>query len=600
MQADLRHQQFELFSEVTLKIHQSLQLADILQATVTEVQRVLQADRVLMYHLLPNGTGKTMSEVVLPGHPVLMDLEFPEEVFPQAYHHLYAQGRVRAIANVHDPAFGLADCLVEFVQQFGVKAKLIVPILQPLNVHSLEEAMANRRLWGLLIAHHCRSERQWLPWELEFMQQLATPITLALAQAQHLEHLEATVEARTRQLQEVNRNLQQEIAVCRQTEEALRQREAQLRLITDALPVLIAYVDSQQRYRFNNKAYQDWLGQSPELTYGQHLQKIWGRECYRRMQPRVEAALAGQVITYEDKIRLHESGLRLVEFSYIPHWNTDQTVQGFFELAKDITDCKASERIKDELISFISHELRTPLTALHSALKILATGCMGHLSTDGQKLLAIADQSTDRLLRLVNNVLDLQRIESGAFTMNPRICHAASLIQQAVEVMQPMAQHHGVTLVSQAEEIALWADADGILQTLTNLLSNAIKFSPPGGIVWLTATLLPPSEPLRHQPAHSPTLSSTATTGSVVVFRIRDSGPGIPPDQRERIFERFHQVDASRARKQGGSGLGLAICRKIVEQHNGKIWVESAPDGGSIFTFTVPTLVNIDLNQEKA
>ncbi len=596
MQADLRQQQLELFSEVTLKIHQSLQLADILQTTVTEVQRILQADRVLIYHLLPDGTGKTISEAVLPGHPVLMDLEFPEEVFPQEHHHLYAQGRVRAIANVHDPAFGLADCLVEFVKQFGVKAKLIVPILRPPTIPFVGGSTANRHLWGLLIAHHCQSERQWLPCELEFMQQLTTPLTMALDQAQRLEHLKATVKARTQQLQETNRNLQQEIAIRRQAEEALRQSEAQLRLMINALPVLIAYVDNQQRYRFNNRAYQDWLGQSPEVTYGQHLQQVWGQEYYRRMQPRIEAALAGQFVTYEEEIGRHEGGLRLVEFSYIPHWDDHQTVQGFFELAKDISACKAGERLKDELISLISHELRTPLTALHSALKILATGRMGNLSADGQKLVAIADQSTDRLLRLVNNVLDLQRIESGAFTINPQVCSTATLIRQAAEVMQPMAQHHGVTLVSQTEEIAIWVDADGIMQTLTNLLSNAIKFSPHGGVVWLTATLLRPSEPLKHQPRHSPAFSSTATTEPVVVFRIRDSGPGIPPDQRERIFERFHQVDVLSARKQRGSGLGLAICRKIVEQHNGKIWVESAPGGGSIFSFTVPIPINTGLN----
>ncbi|WZI66400.1 MAG: GAF domain-containing protein [Gloeotrichia echinulata IR180] len=286
MQAELKQQQqrVELFSEVTLKIRQSLQIKEILHTTVTELQRILQADRVLIYHVLPDGTGKTISESVLPDYPTLMDLEFPEEVFPQEYQQLYAQGRVRAIANVHEKAAGLADCLVEFVDQFQIKAKLIVPIVQNLNAHS------QNQLWGLLIAHQCDSVRHWVDFELELMQQLADQISIALSQAQLLERLEEVVASRTAELQE-------EINVRMQAEAALRQSEEQLRLITNALPVLIAYVDEQQQYRFNNQAYQDWLGQSPQEIYGCHLRQVWGEDCYQRMQVYVKTALSGQAIT---------------------------------------------------------------------------------------------------------------------------------------------------------------------------------------------------------------------------------------------------------------------------------------------------------------
>jgi signal transduction histidine kinase len=149
--------------------------------------------------------------------------------------------------------------------------------------------------------------------------------------------------------------------------------------------------------------------------------------------------------------------------------------------------------------------------------------------------------------------------------------------------MQAMAQQHGVKLVTQAENISIWADADYILQTLTNLISNAIKFSSPGKKVWLIVT-------------HSPSLTtSDPTTASSlkpeVVFRVKDEGQGIPADQLERIFERFQQVDSSDSRKKGGTGLGLAICRKIIEQHNGRIWAESTSGSGSTFAFTLPASV---------
>ncbi|MBW4691550.1 MAG: GAF domain-containing protein [Lyngbya sp. HA4199-MV5] len=604
MQVELRQQQqrVELFSEVTLKIRQSLQLKDILYTTVTEVQRILQADRVLIYHVLPDRTGRTISEAVLPAYPALMERDFPEEVFPEGYQQLYAQGRVRAIADVHDQKAGLADCLVEFVDQFDIKAKLIVPIVQTLNIHPQGNSPAKNHsktyLWGLLIAHQCRGTRQWVEFELELMQQLADQISIALSQAQLLEHLEEVVEARTAELKEVNRTLQQEINVRMQTEVALRQSEEQLRLITNALPVLIAYVDDQQRYQFNNQAYEEWLGQSPVDIHGQHLQQVWGRDDYQQMQVHAEAALSGRSVTYENEIVLKDGSVRSVDVTYIPHRDSDQVVKGFFELTSDISDRKAIERMKDEFISVISHELRTPLTSLHSALKILATGRLGNLSTEGQQMLAIADESTERLVRLVNNVLDLQRIESGKVVMERQACNAANLITQAAEAMQAMAQQHGVTLVTQPEDLSIWADADYILQALTNLLSNAIKFSYPGGKVWLIVTpserssssLPPPSSRLAD--AQGSPLSLSSSPVGEVVFRVRDEGQGIPVDQLERIFERFQQVDSSDSRKKGGTGLGLAICRKIIEQHNGRVWAESTSGSGSTFAFTLPALVD--------
>jgi PAS domain S-box-containing protein len=573
-----QRQRVELFSEVTLKIRQSLQLKEILRATVTEVQRILQADRVLIYQVLANGTGKAISEAVLPDYPAILGLEFPEEVFPEDYQHLYAQGRVRAIADVHDPDSGLAECLVEFVEQFTIQAKLIVPILQNLNSHQSSSTPPESQLWGLLIAHQCRQTRQWVDFELELMQQLADQISIALAQGELLENLEEMVEIRTTELKQVNHDLQQEINDRMQAEAALRQSEEQLRLITNALPVLIAYVDDQQQYRFNNKAYEDWLGQSLSQIHGCHLQEVWGRGCYDQMQVHVEAALSGHSVTYENEIVLPDNRLRSVNVTYIPHFDEHQAVKGFFALTSDISDRKAIERMKDEFIAVVSHELRTPLTSLHSALKILATGRLGNLSADGQQMLEIADDNTERLVRLVNNVLDLQRIESGEVLMEKQACSAADLMIQATEAMEPMAQQHGITLCTQPLDIQVWGDSDYLVQALTNLLSNAIKFSSPGGIVRLTVELQSPS---------------------AVFFQVCDQGQGIPTDKLESIFERFQQVDSSNSRKKGGTGLGLAICRKIIEQHDGKIWAESSLGEGSIFSFTLPTLLPTDPPSSK-
>jgi two-component system, OmpR family, sensor histidine kinase VicK len=420
------------------------------------------------------------------------------------------------------------------------------------------------------------------------MQQLADQISIALAQGELWEHLEEIVAERTAQLQAVNASLQQEIDDRKQAETALRQSEEQLRLITNALPVLIAYIDDRECYQFNNRAYTDWLGQSLTAIHGTHMRQVWGNDCYQRMEPYIQTALAGQVVTYENEIDLVDGSTRSVSITYIPHRDLEDRVSGFFALTSDISDRKAIERMKDEFISVVSHELRTPLTSLHSALKILATGRLGTLSSDGQQLLAIADENTERLVRLVNSVLDLQRIESGAVTIEKQACNAAELMVQAVEAMQPMAQQHGITLVNQPLDASIWADADYILQTLTNLISNAIKFSAPGGKVWLTVdTQL---QPIPLPKGKKISKSKAKSVAEVVLFRVRDEGQGIPAHKLESIFERFQQVDASDSRKKGGTGLGLTICLKIIDRHEGKIWVDSTLGVGSTFSFTLPAL----------
>jgi two-component system, OmpR family, sensor histidine kinase VicK len=588
-----RRQGVEVFAEISFKIRQSLQLKEILRTIVTEVQQVLQADRVLIYQVLADGTGTPISEAVLPEYPAILGMEFPEEVFPIEYQQLYAKGRVRAVADVRDPSAEVADCLLDFVEQFGVKAKLIVPILHSLNVHPPRTSPPKTAIWGLLIAHQCDRPRQWADFELELMQQLAEQISIALAQGELWGQLEAVVAERTAELQAANASLKQEIIDRQQVEIALRQSEAQLRSIANALPVLIAYVDDRECYQFNNQAYVDWLGKS--LTAGVQMREVWGEDCYHRMQSHIHLALEGQVVTYENEINCHDGRTRSVSVTYIPHIDEDKRIDGFFALTSDISDRKAIERMKDEFISVVSHELRTPLTSLHSALKILVTGRLGVLTKDGQQFLEIADESTERLVRLVNSVLDLQRIESGAVTMEKQVCIATELMIQAVDAMQAMAQDHQITLVNQPLDIQLWVDADYIVQALTNLISNAIKFSVPGSKVWLSVEYQPPQstppQKIQKSTKSKATKVSKSPSQSIeILFQVRDEGQGIPANKLETIFERFQQVDSSDSRKKGGTGLGLTICRKIIEQHGGKIWVDSTLGVGSTFSFILPLI----------
>jgi two-component system, OmpR family, sensor histidine kinase VicK len=563
---DLYYQRVELFAEVTLKIRQSLQLQEILQTAVTEVQRILQADRVLIYQVFANGTGMPIKEAVLPEFKPILGVEFPEEVFPEDYRQLYTRGRVRAIANVHEQNAGLASCLVEFMDEWMVKAKLVVPILQNLD--------GDDHLWGLLIAHQCRAPRDWTNFEQELMQQLADQMGIALSQAELLENLEEIVTERTAKLR-------QEISERTKAEVALRHSEEQLRLIADGLPVLIAYVDHQQHYRFNNQAYQTWLGLSPAAITDCHLLQVHGAAEYQQIESYVAIALTGETVTYERDLVLQDGCMHSLSITYIPHLQEQNTVQGFFALTSDISDRKAIERMKDEFISVVSHELRTPLTSIHSSLKILATGRLGTLSAQGERMLKIADEQTERLVHLVNNVLDLQRIQSGKITMNKQAWKANDLMVEGVEAMKTLAQEKSIQLSFEPNNYVVWADRDYIVQALTNLISNAIKFSPTHSKVVISADIQPQAQS-----------GNKSQLIDFITFAVKDQGQGIPSDRLETIFERFQQVDSSDSRKKGGTGLGLAICRQIVEGHGGKIWAESCLEQGSSFYFTLPKLIH--------
>ncbi|MCW6049231.1 PAS domain S-box protein [Lyngbya sp. CCAP 1446/10] len=240
----------------------------------------------------------------------------------------------------------------------------------------------------------------------------------------------------------------------------------------------------------------------------------------------------------------------------------------------DITESRAIEKIKNEFISIVSHELRTPLASIHGSLGLLAAGVLNDRPETAKKMLQIASNQTQRLVRLVNDMLDLERLDSSEFTIVKEWCEAQVLMQKSAEAVMSLAAENKINLLILPSLAKIWADPDRIVQLLVNLLSNAIKFSAPGSTVTVRVDDL--GDSLRDGYA------------SRVLFEVKDRGRGIPADKLETIFGRFQQVDASDSRQKGGTGLGLAICRSIVQQHGGRIWAESVVSEGTSFYFTVP------------
>ena len=225
------------------------------------------------------------------------------------------------------------------------------------------------------------------------------------------------------------------------------------------------------------------------------------------------------------------------------------------------------ERLKQGFLSTVSHELRTPLTSIRGSLGLLASGAVGALSDEVVEVVAIAERNAVRLMALINDILDLERLETGKIELQFAQVPVESILRRAIESLATFGQQHGVTVEAPEVSSMIWADADRIVQVLVNLLSNAVKFSPPGGVVTIGVGL----------------------RESWVEFRVTDRGRGVPLALRRAIFERFRQVETSDARERGGTGLGLAICKSIVEQHGGTIGVESEEGGGSSFWFRVAT-----------
>jgi len=238
----------------------------------------------------------------------------------------------------------------------------------------------------------------------------------------------------------------------------------------------------------------------------------------------------------------------------------------------DISERNALDRMKDEFISTVSHELRTPLTSLRAALGLVSGGALNARPEKMRQMMEIALGNTDRLVRLVNDILDLERIGSGKAELHFAQTSVDDLFKRATSKHQTAAQRSNIRFNMESNNVIVWADPDRILQGLDNLISNAIKFSPQASTI--------PSE-IR--------LTAHYVTPDEALIEVEDHGRGIPTDKLQQIFDRFKQVDASDSRTMGGTGLGLAICRSIVQQHGGHIWATSTLGEGSTFHFTLPT-----------
>ncbi|MBL1260254.1 MAG: PAS domain S-box protein [Thiotrichaceae bacterium] len=240
----------------------------------------------------------------------------------------------------------------------------------------------------------------------------------------------------------------------------------------------------------------------------------------------------------------------------------------FSGIARDITKRKQAEKFKNEFVSTVSHELRTPLTSISGSLRLINGGVLGHIPPQVKDMLVVANNNTDRLLLLINDILDMQKIEAGNMAFTPRIMEVAPFIEQTIEINRDYAEQFSINLkiINNQQGIQINADSDRLMQVLCNLISNAVKFSPNGSTV---------------------ELNSIAIDGHINIS-VTDHGTGIPSSFHDKIFEKFTQADSTNTRKTGSTGLGLSISKAIIEKHEGELGFSTEEGVGTCFWFKLP------------
>lgn len=358
-----------------------------------------------------------------------------------------------------------------------------------------------------------------------------------------------------------------------QAEEALHVATRQRELILESVGDGIYGIDLDGKLTFINEAGARLLGYTREQLTGRDMHEVIhhgnadGTPYSKLTSPILQALRSCESIRTSDEVFRRQDGTAIpVEYSASPLME-DGCVSGMVVAFQDVSERRRLERMKDEFISTVSHELRTPLTSLRASLGLISSGTLDKRPEKQKQMVEMAVANSDRLIRLVNDIVDFDKFEKGMQPLEREPVEAIDLLRRAVDVAHIAATQVPIKFRIDAAKVQVLADEERVMKVLNELVANAIKFSPPETMIRLGA-----------QPSGE----------GQVCFVVEDQGRGISQEKLEQIFERFQQGDASDSRALGGTGLGLALCRSIVELHGGRIWAESDLGKGSRFQFTLP------------
>lgn len=344
-------------------------------------------------------------------------------------------------------------------------------------------------------------------------------------------------------------------------------------LILDSLARGILVTDANWRVHYVNRYLVEGLGTTADYFLGKNLMEL-AREFSQREATGELLRTLGNITPSPPKNLLtlifpvlipKRKFIRIIVQPHNPAPGMDgPEARGYLFTFADATQEGEIDEMKNDFISVASHEMRTPMTSIKGALELLLGGYAGELPPEATELLGISLTAVDRLVRLINDLLDIAKIDSGKMELHLDKHDMGDIVRRSMRSLRALAETHRVSIQLDQPDLLppVLADRDRLDQIVTNLLSNALKYSPPESVV-------------RIRVGHF---------GQTIRVTVTDEGPGIPKDQLERVFDRFMQLQGAK----NGTGLGLTICRALIEQHRGSIWVDSEPGHGASFNFDLP------------
>ncbi|MBW4563066.1 MAG: GAF domain-containing protein [Mojavia pulchra JT2-VF2] len=595
-----QEKQTQLLATIGQQISQSRNLMPILNNTVAQVQQLLLTDRVLIYQFEPDWSGKIVVEAAREGYLAVLDTEMSDSCFPKEYVALYQQGRVRVMPDIE--VAEISSCHRSLLSRFEVKANLALPILQ------------GEELWGLLIAHQCSAPRHWQTWEIDFLQQIAVQMAIAVQQSHLYQQVQQSNTDSTNKLQERIKQLQQVIefeeklkSITNKVRDSLDEGQILQTTVEELILALsiggghIALYDKQEQVATD--CHEDDVNFLPTYRYFPDLADEPEISYQLQQRQHFQFCVLSPVATYGHSFLVcpisDEQGI-LGDL-----WLFNQVDYGFEELEINLVKQVANQcaialrqshlyeatqtrlaqleqqtQLKDDFLSTVTHEMRSPLANMRMAIEMVEQtlmrikvkfGQLVNLDADyarGDKYLQILRFEYEREINLINNLLDLKRLEAGQHLLNLSTISLRDWIVQRVEPFQKRSQERNIALKTElpTDLPDLVSDSAFLERIFTELLNNACKYTPPSETITVTAAVVGVDR---------------------LQLQVSNSGVEIPTKEFSRIFDKFYRIPKSDHWKQGGTGLGLALVKELLTNLGGSIHLESA-NNLTCFTVALP------------
>ncbi|HEY9698860.1 MAG TPA: GAF domain-containing protein [Trichocoleus sp.] len=596
-----------LVGMIVQRIRQSLEPTEILTTTAAEVRHFLAVDRVVIFQFYPDWSGKIVVESVRPGCPPLLDQVIDDPCFGNGWHELYRQGRIGIVEDAETD--NIQSCYRELLTSITVRANLIVPILQ------------DDRLWGLLGAHSCETPRHWQDSEISLLSQIAAQVGIAIQQSELYQQvrtlnttLEVQVQQRTAQLQQAfdfEATLKRVTDKVRDSLDEAQILQTAVQELTLALNIYSCDTGIYDEQRQTSTiAYEYTVEKVPPATcnvvpisnfpeiyqplmLGECLQFCWHSALYIAGTPvrpiaehfsvlvcplicphMKEHQVLGDLWLYKAAAQVYgEQEVRLIQQVANQCAIAIRQARLFHAAQTQVIELERLNRLKDNFLSSISHELRTPISNIKMATQMIEL-CLSQLNllTEEQTItryFRILKEESQREICLINDLLDLSRLDANSEPLMLTTIDPAVWIRHVSEPFMQRAQsrQQQLRLHIPADLPLLTTDLTNLERILTELLNNACKYTPPNETIMLLVEVIAPE-------THSP----------ILCLRISNSGVDIPPEEHDRIFDKFYRIPTHDPWKHEGTGLGLALVKKLVERLEGTIAVES---GDHLVTFVV-------------